>query len=149
MDKTLQALGGIVLMGLPTFFLVIVLAACVKYLYLKPLERVLDERFRLTEGARKAAEESFKTANEKIGEYERALGAARAEIYQEQAEFLRNLHAEQSELARAARLQTEERVASIKLSIAQEADVARENLESQAEALAVEIAETILRPRVA
>ena len=42
-------------MGLPTFFMVIVLAACVKYLYLKPLERVLDERFRLTEGGTEKA----------------------------------------------------------------------------------------------
>ena len=48
MDKILQALGGIVLMGLPTFVLIIVLGGVVRYLYLTPLERVLDERFRLT-----------------------------------------------------------------------------------------------------
>lgn len=136
-------------MGLPTFFLIVVLAACVKYLYLKPLERALDERFRLTEGARKAADESLKSADEKIGEYERALRDARSEIYQEQAEFLHNLHAEQAELARNARLETEERVAAIKLSIAREADTAREGLESQADSLAAGIAESILRRRVA
>ncbi len=65
MSQTLNDLGGIILTGLPTFFLVIILAFFVKFLYLKPLEKVLAERFRLTEGARKAAEESLKNAESK------------------------------------------------------------------------------------
>jgi F0F1-type ATP synthase membrane subunit b/b' len=66
MDKILHDLGGIVLNGLPTFFIVLILAFFVKFLYLKPLEKVLAERFRLTEGARKAAEDSLKNADSKI-----------------------------------------------------------------------------------
>ena len=144
MTQTLHDLGGIVLNGLPTFFLIIILAIFVKFLYLKPLEKVLAERFRLTEGARKAAEESLKNADTKIAEYQDALNRARAEIYQEQAGFLQSLHAEQSELARTARLESDARVAEIKLSIAREADVARESLDLQSEALAAEIADAIL-----
>jgi F-type H+-transporting ATPase subunit b len=149
MDKTLHDLGGIVLNGLPTFFLVLILASFVKFLYLKPLEKVLAERFRLTEGARQAAEESLKEADSRITEYQDKLNKARSEIYQEQAAFLQKLHAEQTEMARAVRLESESRVAAIKLSIAKEADVARENLESQAEALAGQIADAILGRRVA
>jgi F-type H+-transporting ATPase subunit b len=149
MDKTLHDLGGIVLNGLPTFFLVLILAFFVKFLYLKPLEKVLAERFRLTEGARQAAEESLKEADSRIAEYQDKLNKARNEIYQEQAAFLQKLHAEQSEMARAVRLESESRVAAIKLSIAKDADVARENLESQAEALADQIADVILVRRVA
>jgi F0F1-type ATP synthase membrane subunit b/b' len=149
MDKTLHDLGGIVLNGLPTFFLVLILAFFVKFLYLKPLEKVLAERFRLTEGARQAAEESLKEADTRIAEYRDKLNKARNEIYQEQAAFLQKLHAEQSEMARAVRLESESRVAAIKLSIAKEADVARENLESQAETLAGQIADVILGRRVA
>src|ERR1700679_1378160 len=88
MTQTLHDLGGIVLNGLPTFFLVIILAFFVKFLYLRPLERVLAERFQLTEGARKAAEESLKNADTKIAEYQGALNRARSEIYQEQADYL-------------------------------------------------------------
>ena len=135
--------------GLPTFFLVLILAFFVKFLYLKPLEKVLAERFRLTEGARQAAEESLKEADTRIAEYQDNLNKARNEIYQEQAAFLQKLHAEQTEMARAVRLESESRVAAIKLSIAQDADVARENLESQAEALAGQIADVILGRRVA
>ena len=56
MDKTLHDLGGIILEGLPTFVLVFVLALVVKFLYLKPLNKVLEQRYQLTEGARKAAD---------------------------------------------------------------------------------------------
>jgi F0F1-type ATP synthase membrane subunit b/b' len=149
MDKTLHDLGGIVLDGLPTFFLVIILAFFVKFLYLKPLEKVLAERFRLTEGARKAAEDSLKNADSKIAQYQDALNGARAEIYQEQAVFLQKLHAEQAELAHAVRVESDARVAAIKLSIAKEADAAREGLESQSEALAGQIADALLKRRAA
>ncbi len=149
MAKTLHDLGGIVLNGLPTFFLVLILAAFVKFLYLKPLEKVLAERFRLTEGARKAAEDSLKNADTKISEYQDALNRARNEIYQEQAAYLQKLHAEQAELARDTRMESDARVAAIKLSIAEEADAARENLEAQSEVLAAQIADAILGRRAA
>ncbi len=144
MDKTLHDLGGIVLNGLPTFFLVLVLAFCVRYLYLKPLEKVLAERFRLTEGARKAAEESLKSADTKIAEYEAALAAARGEIYREQSEFLSRLHAEQAERVRVVRTESDRQIAAAKQSIAQEADAARLALEAQNDTLAAQIADAIL-----
>jgi F-type H+-transporting ATPase subunit b len=144
MSQTLHDLGGIVLNALPTFFLIVILAIFVKFLYLNPLEKVLSERFRLTEGARKAAEDSLKNADTKIAEYQEALNRTRAEIYQEQAVFLHGLRTEQAESARAARIESDARVAAIKLSIAQEADAARESLDLQSEALAAEIANAIL-----
>jgi F0F1-type ATP synthase membrane subunit b/b' len=149
MDKILHDLGGLVLNGLPTFFLVLILAFFVKILYLNPLDKVLKERFRLTEGARKAAEESLKNADTKIAEYQDALNGARAQIYQDQAAMLQKFHAEQAELVHAVRTESDARLASAKLAIANEADAAREKLESQAEALAGQIADAILRRRVA
>src|SRR5271165_4906454 len=129
MEKTLHELGGIVLNGLPTFFLILILTACVKYLYLNPLEKVLAERFRLTEGARQAAEESLKTADLKIAEYEEALSRARGDNYREQAEFIRKLREEQAEQSRLVRVESDERVAAVKQTIAQEAETARLGLE--------------------
>jgi len=149
MDKTLHDLGGIVLNGLPTFFLVLILAVCVKYLYLKPLEKVLAERFRLTEGARKAADESLRSAGDRVAEYEQALVRARGEIYEEQAEFLRRLHDEQAEQVRLARQESDKQAAAIKASIAQDAQTARLSLESQSDTLASQIADAILERRVA
>jgi len=144
MDQTLQALGGIILNGLPTFFLLLILAVCVKYLYLNPLDKVLAERFRLTEGARKAAEESLKSADTKVAEYETALAQARSEIYREQNEYLRKLRDEQAERIRAARAESDARVAAAKTAIAQEAKAAELSLEAQSEILAAQIADSIL-----
>ena len=145
MEKTLHDLGQIVLNGLPTFFLVLILAIFVKFLLIKPLENVLSERRKLIEGARESARESLNAADTKIAEYQQALSRARADIYREQAEFLKKLQEEQAELIRSVRLETDQRVAEIKLSIAKDADQAREGLEAQSEALADEIANTILR----
>jgi F0F1-type ATP synthase membrane subunit b/b' len=149
MDKILHDLGGIVLNGLPTFFLVLILAACVKYLYLNPLEKVLAERYRLTEGARKAAEDSLKSADTKIAEYEDKLAQARGEIYQEQSEFLRKLNEEQAEQVRQVRADAEHRISTAKLAISEEARTATEGLESQSDTLAAQIADAVLSRRVA
>ncbi len=149
MDKTLHDLGGILLSGLPTFFLILILAFFVKTLYVTPLKKVLAERHRLTEGAKKAAEDSFQNAESKIAEYEEALNRARNEIYREQAEFLGRVHAEQTQQIQSVRTETEQRTAAAKAVVAQEAAAARLNLEAQSEALAGQIADSILSRRVA
>jgi F0F1-type ATP synthase membrane subunit b/b' len=149
MDQTLQALGGIVINGLPTFFLVLLLAACVKYLYLKPLDKILAERHRLTEGAREAAAESLRNADSRVAEYETALSEARTEIYAETAAFLKSLNAEQAERIHAARADSESRIAAGKAAVAAEAAAARQTLELQSDLLATQIADSILNRRIA
>ena len=149
MDKTLHDLGGIVLNGLPTFVLVLILAYFVKRLYLAPLEKVLAERFRLTEGARKAAEESLRDVGASIARYEQELSRARAEIYREQAEFLKKVQAEQAQMVQGVRVESEQLVSAIKLSLAWESSVARESLAERSETLAAQIVDAILRPRAA
>jgi F0F1-type ATP synthase membrane subunit b/b' len=147
MDKTLHDLGAIVLNALPTFVLVVVLAFFVKRLYLDPLEKVLAERYNLTDGARKKADESFRDASARIGQYEAELSRARAEIYREQAEFLRKVHEEQGDLVRAARAESEQLVSAVKLSLAWESTVAIEALAAQSDMLAGQIVEAVLQTR--
>jgi F0F1-type ATP synthase membrane subunit b/b' len=149
MNQTLQALGGIVLNGLPTFFLVLLLCFCVKYLYLNPLEKVLAERYRLTEGARKAAEESLRNADSRVSEYESALAAARTQIYQEQSEYLQHLQTAQSDEIHKIRTESDFNLRTAKVAIQAEASGARRDLEAQSEALATQIADSILKGRAA
>ena len=114
-----------------------------------PLDKVLAERFRLTEGARKAAEESFKNADSKIAEYQDALSQARNEIYQGQTEFLRKLHSELSEAAVKVRTESEQAIADVKRTLVLETAVAKDSLGAQSEVLANQIADAILRGRAA
>jgi len=148
MDKLFQALGGIVLNALPTSIIVLILAVFVKQFYLKPLEAVLAERHRLTEGARLAAEQGLHLADSKIAAYEAALEKARGEIYAEQTEFLRNLHAEQVARTHAAKTASDSTLAAIRQSVAVEAAEARDGLAEQADQLASEIAGSVLSRRV-
>jgi F0F1-type ATP synthase membrane subunit b/b' len=148
MAQILNDVAGLIVNGLPTFILVLLLTACVKYLYLQPLDKVLAERYKLTEGARKAAEESLRNADSRISEYETALAQARSGIYQEQSEFLRQVQNEQAAQVAAARAAADARIAEAKAAIAQEAKTAREGLAAQSDALATQIADSILTGRV-
>ena len=148
MDKLLNDLGGIVLNALPTSMIVLILAIFVKQFYLKPLESVLAERHKLTEGARLAAEQDLRAADSKIAAYEAALEKARREIYADQTEFLRNLHAEQSERTKAAKATSDSTLAAVRQSITAEAAQAREGLAARSDQLASEIADSVLSRRV-
>ena len=55
MDATLHALGEILLKAVPTVLLVVVLHFYLKYVFFRPLKKVLAERYDATEGARKLA----------------------------------------------------------------------------------------------
>ena len=147
MDKLLHDLGGIVLTALPTSIIVLILAIFVKQLYLKPLEAVLAERHRLTEGARLAAEQGLHSADSKIAAYEGALEKARTEIYAGQAEFLKNLHAEQTARTQAAKSTSDSTLAAVRQSLATEAAQARDGLAAQSDQLASEIANSMLAHR--
>jgi F0F1-type ATP synthase membrane subunit b/b' len=149
MDQTLHDLGGIVLEGLPTFFLVLILWFFVKILYFNPLEKVLEERFRLTEGAKKAAEDSLRNADTKIAEYQQALDKARAGIYDENARVVQALTAEQNNRAQTIKTEMEQKVATAKAAIAQDSNEARAMLQAQSEMLASQIADAILQKKVA
>ena len=91
MEETLRQLGGILLRAVPTFILVVLLHLYLKFIFFKPLERVLRQRYDATEGARKLAEESIARASQKAADYEAALRAARAETYKEMEQLRRKL----------------------------------------------------------
>ena len=148
MDKLLHDLGGIVLNALPTSMIVLILAIFVKQFYLKPLESVLAERHKLTEGARLAAEQGLHAADSKIAAYDAALDKARREIFAEQTEFLRNLHAEQTERTKTAKATSDSTLAAVRESVATEAAQAREGLAARSDQLAAEIADSVLVRRM-
>lgn len=149
MDETLQALGGILLRALPTFFLVVLLHFYLKYVFFRPLERVLRGRYEATEGARKLAEASLAKADAKAAEYEAALRGVRAEMYQEQDRLHRQVVQEQAEAVRAARASADAKVREAKAQIEAELNEARRTLEAQAGQLAGRIVERVLAGRVA
>lgn len=61
--------------------LIIVMVALLNATLLKPINRILEERDRLTKGRLSEAQGTLLTVNEKLSEYERRLREARAEGY--------------------------------------------------------------------
>jgi F-type H+-transporting ATPase subunit b len=149
MDKTLHQLGGILLNGIPTFVLVLLLNVYLRFVFFKPLEKTLTERYNLTDGARKAAAAALASADARITEYQAALRAARTEVYEAQEKINRQLEDQQ-----AAELQKAHQEADIMLregraAIAKEVEVARQELVVQSEILADQIATSLLKGKAA
>lgn len=145
MEETLHELGGILLRGIPTFLFVVVLHFYLKYVFFKPLAKVLQQRHEATEGARKLAHESLERAAAKTAQYEAALRAARAKVYQTQEQLHKHLQERETEALAAARQRAEAAVAEARALLAGDVALAKVSLASESELLANQIAESILR----
>src|SRR5713101_6308088 len=133
MDETLRQLGGILLRAVPTFILVVLLHFYLKFIFFKPLGRILRQRYEATEGARKLAEASLAKASEKAAEYEAALRAARAETYKELEQLRRDLQDERSGAVREARQRAEAAAAQAKAELAVQVESLKKSLEEESD----------------
>jgi F-type H+-transporting ATPase subunit b len=144
MAQTLQALAGILLKSIPTICLLLLLYFYLKAVLFGPLDKVLEQRRALTEGARRSASDSLTEAERKTQEYEAKMREARAEVYREQEELRKKWLADQAAQIEAAHQRTASSIKAAKERIAVEARAARQNLERTADALADEIASAVL-----
>jgi len=149
MDAMLHALGGILLRAVPTFLLVIVLHFYLKSIFFRPLEKVLDQRYEATEGARKSAEQSLQQAAAKTASYETQLRAAKAAMYQAQEQLHKELEGREAAAVSDARKNADGAVKLAKTQLAADVEAAKTGLAADSESLAGQIAETILRRNAA
>jgi len=147
MDAILTALGGLLLRALPTFLLLIALHFYLKFVFFRPLDRVLASRRSATEGAREQAQASLGLADRKSAEYEAALKAARGDIFKEQEETRRQWRAQQAATAEDSRRSASELVKQARARLSEEAAQATQSLQGESERLAGEIAEAIIGGR--
>jgi F-type H+-transporting ATPase subunit b len=145
MDATLHALGGILLRAVPTFLLVILLNVYLKFVFFKPLEKVLHRRYEATEGARKLAEQSLERAASKAAEYEAALRAARSEVYALHDRLHKELQEREAADIAAARQRADAMVREARALLAKDVEAAKMSLAGDSESLANQIAESLLR----
>lgn len=145
----LHALVGILLRAVPTFLLVIALHYYLKFMFFKPLEEVLKQRYEATEGARKAAAASLQLAAEKTAEYEAALRNEKAKLYQAQEARYRALQEKEAANIAAARQAADTAVKAAKGQLAADVAAAKTTLAVNSDALANQIVESILRREAA
>ena len=143
----LNQLGELFVQAIPTVLMVFLFYLFLRRNFFKPLEAILNERKARTEGARLAAEATQAAAREKARSYEEALKKARAVIYSEQESARRQLLEERTALIQTARSEAGEMIRAAKEGIAIEFRSAQTALEQESDALAEEIARTILERR--
>jgi F-type H+-transporting ATPase subunit b len=130
--------------AIPTMCFLVFLYYYLKLMLFGPLEKVLNQREQLTDGARKSAEDSLAEAERKQRDYEAKFNEARAEVYRSQEETRRQWLADQSTAVAAARTAADQQVRTAKEQIASDGGEARETLTTASGALADEIASAML-----
>jgi len=113
--------------------------------YELPIERVLAERSKRIEGARKEADAAQAAAQEKVRSYQETLKKARGELYAEQDVARRAVLDERARLIKQTRDRANEAIRAAKDRIAGEVAGARRQLEQDSQTLGSEIARAILR----
>jgi F0F1-type ATP synthase membrane subunit b/b' len=108
MESTVQQLGGILLKAIPTLCLLMVVYLYLKWMFFRPLEKVLAQRKQSTEGTREKAEALLAKASQTAAAVESELRNAREQIYHEQEEARRRWVADQTAQLEQARRQSRE-----------------------------------------
>jgi len=149
MEQTLQSLGGILLKSIPTIVFLIILHFYLKAMLFGPLDRILKQRRKLTDGARKVAEDSLAAAKRKADEYDIKLREARGVVYKEQEEMRKRWLEEQANEVAQARTRMEASVKTAREALAADAAAAQGSLKDASSTLADQIAETVLGRKAA
>ncbi|MDZ7638705.1 MAG: hypothetical protein U5J83_10750 [Bryobacterales bacterium] len=144
MDKILQQLGSLFLSSLPSVVLLIFLYFFLKSVLFKPLEKVLSERYRKTEGTEKEASDAIRLAESRAEEYAKAIHAAKAEIYAEQETLRQSLEADRDEAIAAAARRTAVLVAEGRAAVDADFKEAQTLVEQEAAVLARMVADKVL-----
>ena len=149
MNSTLQGLITLLIQSVPTIVFFIVLTYYLKYIFFRPIQQILDERRRATEGIRELAERANAAADQELSEFERALHQARHEIYKNNDELRKQWSEEQIAALEKARAEAAEKLASARRLIDEEFRQAESELQTVVEPLSEEIVHSLLRRRAA
>ncbi|HMF78277.1 MAG TPA: ATP synthase F0 subunit B [Bryobacteraceae bacterium] len=149
MDATIKALDALLIQAIPTIVFFLFLAAYLKYIFFKPMARMLEQRRKETEGVRELAQRALEEADKKTSQFERAMQLARAEIAQENEVLRRQWSAEQTEIIERARVESVKQVEEAKLQMAKEIEQAKSDMDTSIDRLSSEIVQALVRRRAA
>lgn len=145
MDTTLRQAGELLLNAVPTVILLLLLYAIYQNLVRKPLERILAQRRERTEGAVEKARANIAAAEARTQDYEEKLREARMVIFKSQEARRQKAQELRTQALEEARARAQEQVRQARAAVEQQVAQARSGLQADAQRLASEIIDTILR----
>ena len=143
---TLRQLGELLLASIPTIICLLIVWGAYRTIVQKKLQQVLAERHARTEGAIQQAQEAISRAEARTAEYEQRLREARSQVYKLQEARRRHIMDKRSAALADAHRHADEMVKSARLALENDVKQAKDTLERQAEALAAQIIDSILKP---
>jgi F-type H+-transporting ATPase subunit b len=146
MDETLRQIGQLLLGAVPTVILFGLLYVCYRALLHKPLEAVLEERQRQTQGAMEKAQADIASADARTADYEQRLRDARVAVYQAQESRRREFQEATAAALAEARDQARAMVRQTRADLEKDVAAARTGLEAESDQLAAAVIQAILKP---
>lgn len=129
--------------------LIIAMVALLNATLLKPINRILEERDRLTKGRLSEAQKTLLTVSEKLSEYERHLREARSEGYALMERERAVLSEERQRKLAEVKSEINRLLSTEKEKLNTEGAEVRSKLAVEARSIAVEIGRQILRRPIA
>ena len=148
MGEIASQLGQLLVQSIPTIVFVVFLVAFLNRLFFKPLSKTLDARAKATTGALAEAREQAEKAEARLFEYERAIQAARQQLYQHREGVRREALSKRDSRIQDARGRGDLMVNEAQVALEKEIAAAKLELQAAAESLAVEVAEALFAPRL-
>jgi len=146
MGQITTQLGHLFAQTIPTVVFVLFLLAFLNRLFFKPLSKTLDARAKATSGALAEARQQAVTAEERLREYEKAIQAARQEIYRFRQEARSKALSERDSRLQEARRHAESMVKDAQAGLEKEAAMAKITLRTAVESLAGEVTQSFFAP---
>jgi len=146
MDDTLRQIGQLLLGAVPTVVLFGLLYVSYKVLLHKPLEAVLEERRRRTQGAMEKAQADIASADARTADYEKRVQEARVAIYQAQESRRKKFQEATAAALAEARGRADATVRQTRTDLQKDVAAARTGLEAESDKLAAAVIQAILKP---
>jgi len=127
----------------------IIVYVYLKWMFFRPLEKVLAERKQATEGTRQQAEAVLAKASQTAATIEEDLQKAREDIYREQEEARRKWLADQTAQLDQARQDSHELIHQARIQLETDTAAAQRDLAATAESLAEQITRMLLERKPA
>lgn len=144
MEHTFKQLGELLLGAVPSELLLIVLYCLYHVILHKPLQAVLAERRKRTEGAVEKARADVALAAERTTEYEGKLRDARLAVFRSLDQRRKQAMDARGTALAQARERAQELIDKAKAQIEAESAAARTTLEAESERMANRIIDTLL-----
>jgi F-type H+-transporting ATPase subunit b len=131
--------------SIPIVVFLVILTFVLNRTFFRPMSRMLEERDRRIDGARREAEQIRKTSQDRLADFDRKLREGRRQADHQMAQIKNEALNEKSAMLLEKRQESERMLADARVDIRKRTEEARKILETESETFAYEIASQILR----